>query len=452
MRQLLTDARLSTVREEAAAIRAAALAADRRTAVREGLLGALAALFCLMPLFLAAPDHVVWAVLEALLAVLLVPARRLRPGAAILGASVLVVGANVWTMAVAPLVVLAAARRVERLWRTVGISCGVVGVLTLVKVAFRPQDVLWELGGGAGNAVILLVLPALAGRLLGRRRPLVRLLQERNAYLEQARALSEESARMQERHRIAGEMHDLLGHRLSLISVHAGALELATGRQAPALAGQAELLRTTAGTALHELREILGVLRHTDLAGEERGTREDITDLVTGSRQAGSTVELDWSVPDTAEVGFPARQAIHRVVREGLTNALKHAAGAHTRVVVRDTGGAVEVSVTNGAPPAGARSRGGTSSGLVGCEERVSLLGGTFEAGALADGGFRIAAWLPREGTAVPGGPAGREAWAPVPDQVLTWPRVLGSGCVAVAVVLPTVLFLVILLVYEVVG
>jgi len=452
MRQLLTDARVSRVREEATAIRADALAADRRTAVREGFLSALAAVFCLLPLFLAPAAHVVWAVLEALLAVLLVPARRLWPGAAILGASALVVGANVWTMAVAPLVVLAAARRVERLWRTVAVSCGIVGALTVVKVALRPQDWLLELGGGAGNAVILLVLPALAGRLLGRRRPLVRLLKERNAYLEQARALSDESARMQERHRIAGEMHDLLGHRLSLISVHAGALELAAGRQAPALAGQAELLRTTAGTALRELREILGVLRHTDLAGEERGTREDITALVTGSREAGSAVELDWSVPDPDGVGFSTRQAIHRVVREGLTNALKHAAGADTRVVVRDTGGEVEVSVTNDAPRGGVRSQGGTSSGLVGCQERVALLGGTFEAGVLAGGGFRITARLPRQGTAASGAPGGREAWAPVPDQVLTWPRVLGSGCLAAAVVLPTVLFLVILLVVEVVG
>ncbi|MHC5908380.1 sensor histidine kinase, partial [Streptomyces sp. S6] len=381
MRRLLTDARVSRVREEATAIRADALAADHRTAVREGLLSALTALCCLLPLFLAPPVHVLWAILEALWATLLVPARRLRPGVAILGASVLVVGENVWTMAVAPLVVLAAARRVERLWRTAGISCGLVGVLALFKAALQPQDRLLELGGSAGSAVILLVLPALAGRLLGRRRPLVRLLKERNAYLEQARALSDESARMQERHRIAGEMHDLLGHRLSLISVHAGALELAAGRQAPALAGQAELLRTTAGTAMRELREILGVLHHTDLTGEERGTREDITALVTGSRRAGSTVELDWSVPDTAEVGFRTRQAIHRVVREGLTNALKHAAGADTRVVVRDTGGAVEVSVTNTAPRTGVRSQGGTGSGLVGCQERVSLLGGRFEAG-----------------------------------------------------------------------
>ncbi|QNP75426.1 two-component sensor histidine kinase [Streptomyces roseirectus] len=452
MRHLLTEIRVLRVREEATAIRSAVRGADPRTARREIILCASAAAFSLMPLFLAPPVRPVTAVLEALWATLLVPARRLRPAAAMLGASALVVGANVWTMAVVPLVVLAAARRVERPWRAIGRSCALFAVLALAKVLIVSDDVLVTLGGGALSGVIVLVLPALAGLMLGRRRPLVRLLKERNAYLEQARVLTDEAARMQERNRIAGEMHDLLGHRLSLISVHAGALELAADRQAPALAGQAELLRTTAGTALQELREILGVLRHTDLAGEERGTREDITALVTESRKAGSAVELDWAVPETTEVGFRTRQAIHRLVREGLTNALKHAAGAPTRVVVRNAGGGVEVSVVNEAPRAEARSQGGTSSGLVGCQERVSLLGGTFEAGALPGGGFRVAAWLPAEGTRTPVEPGGGQGtWAPAPDQVLTWPRVLGSGCLAVTVVLPTVAFLVILLVAEVV-
>ncbi|WP_416967931.1 sensor histidine kinase [Streptomyces sp. 4F14] len=449
MRHLLADARMSRVRDEAEAIRSAVRGADRQTVRREVLLCVLAAVTSLLPLLLAPPVWLVPALLEAVVAVLLVPARRLRPTAAVLGASVLVVGENVWTVAVAPLVVLAAARRIARPWRTVGTACAVACAIALAKTLVQPGSLLIGVGGSLLSAVILIALPALAGTLLGRRRPLVRLLRERNAYLEQARVLTDEAARMQERNRIAGEMHDLLGHRLSLISVHAGALELAAGRQAPALTGQAELLRTTAGTALQELREILGVLRHTDLAGEERGTREDIAALVTESRQAGSAVGLDWSVPDTAEVGFRTRQAIHRVVREGLTNALKHAAGAPAEVVVRDAGGAVEVSVTNEAPGTAVRSQGGTSSGLVGCEERVALLGGRFEAGALPGGGFRIAAWLPGEGAGTPFDAGARAVWSPAPDEILTWPRVLGSGCLAVTVVLPTVVFLLILVVAE---
>lgn len=469
---------------EAAESRAALRAAPPRTVVVESLLFALAAAFGLVPLLLAPPDRLVWAVLEGVWAALLVPVRRARPVAAVLGSAPLVVGDNVWTLAVAPLVVLAATRHLappRRAWQVVGASCAVVGVLTVARGLTRLEALPLALAGNAVSAVLLLLLPALAGTLLGRRRLLVNLLRERNAYLEQARTLTAVAARTEERNRIAGEMHDLLGHRLSLISVHAGALELAVARKAPALAEQAELLRTTAGTAMEELRDILDVLRHEDMpdpadgTGDQRGTRDDIAALVKESQRTGGTVELDWSVPDPAEVGPRTRQAIHRVVREGLTNVLKHASGAPTRVAVKGGDTWIEVSVTNEAPHTAGPSRGGNRSGLAGCQERISLLGGTFEAGALANGGFRMAAWLPAHGNGSPDtaarpralpapladaarsradgsapgqcdGTERRGERAPLPDEILTWPRVLGSGCVALLVVLPTVAFLVILL------
>ncbi|MFF0642900.1 histidine kinase [Streptomyces tendae] len=510
------------VRREAVADWAAVRGAGRRTVVVEGLLCLLTAAFGLVPLLLVVPVRPGLAVAEALWAVLLVALRRGRPVAAVLGSSLLVVGVNVWTLAVAPLVVMSATRRIaptRRAWRVVGAASAVVGALTVATVPFRTEHVAFQLVGNAISLALLLVLPALAGTLLGQRRPLVSLLRERNAYLERARALTVEAARTEERNRIAGEMHDLLGHRLSLISVHAGALELAAARQAPGLAGQTELLRTTAGTAMEELREILGVLRHADMAGtgddrpgDERGTREDIAALVTESRRTGSAVELDWSLPDGAELGPRTRQAIHRVVREGLTNVLKHASGAPTRVQVTSAGSGIEVSVTNAPPPVAGPSRGGSRSGLAGCQERVGLLGGTFEAGALVNGGFRVAARLPAQGHRGQGGdgaaqgaadrpvlerpaldrpaldrpaldrpaldrpaldrpaldwpsagasaasphplvrPGAEGARAPLPDEILTWPRVLGSGCAALAVVLPTAGFLVVLLVLAVLG
>ncbi|MFJ9248599.1 sensor histidine kinase [Streptomyces sp. NPDC101776] len=462
------------VRREVAESWAAVRAAERRTVVVEALLCALAAACCLLPLLAAHPERPVPAVLEGVWAALVVPARRGRPIAAVVGASLLLVGANVWTAAVVPLVVLSATRRIaptRRAWRAVGAACAAVGVLTVVHALVRSDALPVELAGNAVSAVLLVLLPTLAGTLLGRRRPLVSLLRERNAYLERTRALTAAAARTQERNRIAGEMHDLLGHRLSLISVHAGALELATARQAPALVQQAELLRTTAGTAMGELRDILGVLRHVDTAalpgstGDERGTRADITALVTESRQTGSTVELDWSVPDTVEVDLRTRHAIHRLIREGLTNVLKHASGARTKVEVKGTAQGIEVSVTNEAPRTAAPSQGGSRSGLAGCQERISLLGGTFEAGALTNGGFRMAAWLPTHGKPLElaafegdftssrttarspsGGTGGEGARAPLSDEILTWPRVLGSGCVALLVILPTAGFLVVLL------
>jgi signal transduction histidine kinase len=464
------------VRRETAESWAAARAADRRTVAVEALVCAVVAAFCLVPLLLAPPERPVPAVLEGVWAALIVPARRGRPVVAVVGASLLLVGANVWTLAVVPLIVLSATRRIappRRVWQIVGVACTAVGALTVVSALVHSHALVWELADNAVSAVLLLLFPALAGTLVGRRRPLVSLLRERNSYLEQTRTLTAEAARAEERTRIAGEMHDLLGHRLSLISVHAGALELATARQAPALVGQVELLRTTAGTAMGELREILGVLRHvdvmdlTDRSGDERGTLEDITALVTESRQTGSPVELDWSVPDTADMSLATRQAIHRVVREGLTNVLKHASGAPTRVEVHGADRGIEVSVTNEAPRTAGHSQGGSHSGLAGCHERISLLGGTFAAGALANGGFRMTAWLPAHGSgplepaaiggALTGPPSdtarppsvgiGREgARAPLSDEILTWPRVIGSGCVALLVILPTVGFLVVLL------
>ncbi|MFI1482388.1 sensor histidine kinase [Streptomyces sp. NPDC020747] len=468
------------LRREAAEISAALRATPRRTVLAEALVCALTAAFGLIPLLLIPPDRPVLAVLEALWAVLLVAARRGRPVAAVLCAFPLVMGANVWVLAVVPLIVLSATRRIappRRAWRIVGVACAALAGLTVAAGLLRWETLPMKLAENAVSAVLLLLLPTLAGTMLGRRRPMVDLLRERNSYLEQTRTLTDAAARLEERTRIAREMHDLLGHRLSLISVHAGALELAAARQAPPLVGQVELLRTTAGTAMDELREILGVLRRTDLSddtGTDRGTYEDITALVAQSRQTGGgPVELVWSVPDTVEVGARVRQAIHRVVREGLTNVLKHASGAPTLVEVRGTDAGIEVDVTNGVPRLPGDSQGGTRSGLAGLQERISLLDGTFGAGALPDGGFRVTAWLPshtvsteaaRHGPVptasepgaaplphVPRPPSGG-TWRPGPSsplsaETLTWPRVLGAGCTAVVVVLPTAGFLIVLLV-----
>ncbi|MFD7893589.1 sensor histidine kinase [Streptomyces sp. NPDC059743] len=481
-----------SLRREASEGRAALRRAPRRTVAAEVLGCLLTAALGLIPLLLLHRDRPVLAVLEALYAAFLLPLRRCRPVLAVLGTAPLLVGPNVWVLAVVPLVVLPATRRIappRRAWHAVWAACAVTAVLTVVGSPFRPGAWAEELAGNGVSAVLLVLLPALAGILLGRRRPLVSLLRERNAYLEQARSLTAATARLEERTRIAGEMHDLLGHRLSLISVHAGALELAAARQAPPLAGQAELLRTTAGTAMEELRDILGLLRREDAAvsvsvstsepvtvpvavpERSRGTREDITALVAESRQAGVTVELDWSLPDTAEPGPRTRQSLHRVVREGLTNVLKHASGAPARVEVRDDLGRIEVSVTNEAPRAGSHQGAGNRSGLAGLEERIALLGGSFTAGPLRGGGFRLAAVLPcrPDGIALAVGPltlpsgtgelaagvsgASRGSGAPhagtrppLSDEVLTWPRVLGAGCVATLVILPTAAFLIMLL------
>jgi hypothetical protein len=207
-------------------------------------------------------------------------------------------------------------------------------------------------------------------------------------------------------------MHDLLGHRLSLISLHAGALELGTRKGAPALSEQAALVRATARTALDELREVLGILRvaaaepEVDGHGDEAGTREDVAALVLASHRAGVPVELAWSGPDLTDVDGRVRRALHRVVREALTNVHKHAPGAATRVVIEHGAEAVRVEVGNDLPPRGHPAGAGTRMGLVGLEERVRLAGGAFRAGASPDGArFVVSATLPLAGT--PGRPDG---------------------------------------------
>jgi signal transduction histidine kinase len=261
----------------------------------------------------------------------------------------------------------------------------------------------------AGAVTIVVLFPAAIGIIRGERARRVDALQERNATLERARRLGDLRARMQERARIAGEMHDLLGHRLSLISLHAGALEVRTRRKEPELSGQAELIRQTAGTALDELREVLGILRvDTGRADGESpadgiGTRADIEALVEASRAAGQAVELDWDGDDLAGTDVRIRRAVHRLVRESLTNVHKHAPQAAAGITVRVGAAQVVVQVRN--PLRTLRTPApGTGLGLVGLQERVQLIGGTMTTGR--DGGeFVLTATLP---SAVPGrSPAG---------------------------------------------
>lgn len=438
------------VRREAAAIRAAVRAAPRQTVVTESVLAGLVLLCSLAPFPLVPPANPVTAVLLGVWAALLVPARRMYPALTVLCCGPVVAGDNVWTAVVVPCVVWSAVRRItpaRRAWWVVGASGAGAVLVSIVPQFFGGFPKIPYMAAGTVVVALFILLPALSGLMLGRRRPLTGLLRERNAYLEQTRFLTDEAARMEERTRIAAEMHDLLGHRIGLISLHAGALQLAAERQAPPLAAQAELLHTTAGTAMEELRGILGVLRHQ--SGEEtgeRGTREDLSALVADSRSAGADAELHWNATGPADADARTRQAVHRVTREGLANALKHASGAPVRVTFHDEGDTVVVAVVNDAPPV-PRSRGdGNRSGLVGLRERISLLGGTLHAGPRPEGGFVLSARMPVRPDVPPVYATSSEPVSdgagsrpPLSTEVLTWPRLLGGGCAALLVLLPTV-------------
>ncbi|MFI6781100.1 sensor histidine kinase [Micromonospora sp. NPDC050276] len=202
-----------------------------------------------------------------------------------------------------------------------------------------------------------------------------------------------ERIRLRERARIAGEMHDSLGHDLSLIAVRAAALEVAADLDDRHRAAAGEL-RDSVSAATERLHEIIGVLREEGGA-PLRPSGETVADLVEGAREAGMAVRLD-AVPAVAQLPAMTGHAAHRIVREALTNAARYAPGAPVVVRLSRDGDRVEVTVVNDAPPAGPLpAPPSQGSGLLALAERVRLAGGTLDAGHRAEGGFAVRAVLP---------------------------------------------------------
>lgn len=199
-----------------------------------------------------------------------------------------------------------------------------------------------------------------------------------------------EQAQVRAREAVAREMHDVLGHRLSLLSLHAGALEYHQDADRDDVAKAAAVIRQSARQAMQDLREVVGVLRAPE--GElPQPTIADVGTLVAESGRAGMRVthtdDVTGTVPE--RIGRTA----YRVVQEALTNARKHAPGAAVRVRLGgspDRGLDVEVVNAAAAAPTGPAGH-----GLVGLAERVALAGGRLDHGRTADGGWRVAAWLP---------------------------------------------------------
>ncbi|MEO8693194.1 MAG: histidine kinase [Acidimicrobiales bacterium] len=277
----------------------------------------------------------------------------------------------------------------------------VLAVTTLaVAAAFAIKSSIGSSSSWVGFVALGLIeagFCAAAGAYIGARRDLVSALRERALRAEEDQELRAEQAKLGERARIAREMHDVLAHKVTLIAMHAGALEVQRAPTAQQVTDAAALIRSTAREAMEELRGVLGVLRadgdsyETDLAPQPQ--RADIERLVDASRATG--MQIDLRVELAALPDAMARTA-HRVVLEGLTNVHKHARGAATCVsLTGDEQHGLTVEVVNRRPVASAALLPGSGVGLHGLRERVSLVGGTLEAGPSPDGGWRVAAWLP---------------------------------------------------------
>ncbi|MFJ5547741.1 sensor histidine kinase [Streptomyces sp. NPDC093225] len=407
----------------------------RRSAVLDVGLGVVSALECGLEgvafageAGLPVPVGVVFGLLVGATLVL----RRRWPVAVVLVAVATTPAAMGFLLAVVGLYTLAASevpRRITGLLASMSLVA--TFVVTYVRMRGEVEADRWYVPVvSLFMAVALTAPPVLLGLYVGARRRLMESLHERADSLERELSLLAERAeeraewaRREERTRIAREMHDVVAHRVSLMVVHAAALQAVVGKDPETAVRNAALVGDMGRQALTELREMLGVLRSTESVarsaaapspvpvvaavpvavvgpvGEEGPSLGALEALVGQSRAAGMVVELEVhgsvrSYPPEVE------QTAYRVVQEALTNCHKHASGARVRVRLAHREQEVAMQVENGPSDAAVADAGLPSggNGLVGMRERVQGLGGVFVSGPTEAGGFRVSAVLPGAG------------------------------------------------------
>jgi signal transduction histidine kinase len=260
-------------------------------------------------------------------------------------------------------------------------------------------------GRTAPAALFLIAIPLLLGAMVRIRRSGARQL------AEQERRHSGERALLEERQRIARELHDVVAHHMSVIAIQAEAAPYKAADPAPELVESFGEIRASALTGLTELRRLLGVLRTGDAATTPQPGLADLDALLDSARSGGLSVSASVTgepvpLPDGVDL------SAYRILQEALSNAMRHAPGSRVRVLVAYRGDSLQLLVFNdaikdgsGAHPAGGADGGADADGggtvadrgghgIIGMRERAAMLGGTLFAGP-ADGGFRVTAVLP---------------------------------------------------------
>ncbi|MGW0708238.1 histidine kinase [Streptomyces sp. NPDC002643] len=268
--------------------------------------------------------------------------------------------------------------------RAVAATVGVEWLLSLVQVGPRPELAAeWALGA--------LVYVVCAGLGEGRRQWLKgrSLAARRLAGAEETRR----RAGATERRRLERELHDVSAHHLTSVVITADAA-LRLGGKRPELTAEALTFAERTGTeTLTALRRLVGLLRDADRP-DPRPMTARIEELIAGFGRLGRPIEAE--LPD--DLAGPAAEAVHGIVREALTNALRYAPGSAARVRVRREDGLLELGVENAAPrgsaPNGAGGL-GSGRGVRGMRERAAAVGGELTAGPAPDGGWRVRATLP---------------------------------------------------------
>jgi signal transduction histidine kinase len=220
---------------------------------------------------------------------------------------------------------------------------------------------------------------------------------------EQERRHSGERALLEERQRIARELHDVVAHHMSVIAIQAEAAPYKTADPPPELVESFVDIRASALAGLSELRRVLGVLRTGGRDTAPQPGLSELDALLDSARSGGVSVTVTSSgnpvpLPDGVDL------SAYRIVQEALSNAMRHAPGSHVELRLAYRPDALALEICNDAAlravpvlvSSGDRSAaGGGGHGLVGMRERTTMLGGSLAAGPTADGGFRVAAVLP---------------------------------------------------------
>ncbi|SDS85576.1 Signal transduction histidine kinase [Jiangella sp. DSM 45060] len=270
---------------------------------------------------------------------------------------------------------------------------------TVCVWAITVAAMLTGTGDNAGTAATMIVA-ATAVTVIG---DLVRARRSTSRDLERQTELSElEKARrtvLEERSRIARDLHDVVAHHMSMVVVQAETAPYRIdGLSEPARAEFASI-SGSARQALDEIRGLLGVLRGTDetvTLAPQPGLAE-LGDLVDGARRSGVAAELTTAGTPAAEVPATVGLSAYRIVQESLANAVRHAPGSEVTVRVSYAARSVELRISNTAPAVAAAHPATEASGhgLPGMRERAAVVGGTLAAGPTADGGFAVTAVLP---------------------------------------------------------
>lgn len=245
------------------------------------------------------------------------------------------------------------------------------------------------LGYSAATAAAAVFL----GQLVQTRRDLSLRLTEISQARDHQQLLTAQAALAKERAQLAREMHDVVSHQVSLIAVHAGALQVGTSD--PDAKEAAATIRRLSVQTLDELRHMVGILRASGGNPTDLTPQPALVDIRRLADNCGIETELKMDLPE--DLPPTVQRAVYRTVQEALTNTRKHAPGATARIDLFQAGGSVHARVTNTAPTRPPLPLPGAHHGLIGLRQRAELLGGTMTSGPTTDGGYEVRVVLPAE-------------------------------------------------------